>query len=70
MEEDYVKQTLDSCNFISEEKIKILKLKNIKTLGKLSNKSKKDLKEYGFEKFEINRIDIELQLRGLSLREK
>lgn len=70
MEEDYIKQTLDSCNFISEEKIKILKLKNIKTLGKLSNKSKKDLKEYGFEKFEINRIDIELQLRGLSLREK
>jgi len=47
-----------------DENIHVLKI------GKLSNKSKNDLKEYGFEKFEINKIDIELQLKGLSLRER
>ncbi len=45
-----------------------LKQDNVKTLGQLSKKTRTDLKNYGFENFEINKIDIELQLLGLSLK--
>ena len=34
----------------------------------LSNNSKSDLRKLGFENFEINKIDIELQLLGLGLK--
>ena len=34
----------------------------------LSDKISKDLKKYGFENYEINKIDIELQLLGMNLK--
>ena len=68
MEEKYNKQSIDRFDFISEEKLNILKQNNVKTLGELANKTRSNLKEYGFENFEINKIDIELQLLGLNLK--
>lgn len=68
MEEKYNKQSINRFDFITEEKINILKQNNVKTLGELANKTRSNLKAYGFENFEINKIDIELQLLGLSLK--
>ena len=49
MEEKYKKQSIERFNFISEDYLNKLKRDNVKTLGQLSNKSRKDLKDYGFE---------------------
>ena len=68
MEEKYNKQSINRFDFITEEKINILKQNDVKTLGELANKTRTNLKEYGFENFEINKIDIELQLLGLNLK--
>ena len=68
MEEKYNKQSINRFDFITEEKINTLKQNDVKTLGELANKTRSNLKEYGFENFEINKIDIELQLLGLNLK--
>ena len=65
MEEKYNKQSINRFDFI---KINTLKQNDVKTLGELANKTRTNLKEYGFENFEINKIDIELQLLGLNLK--
>ena len=54
METKYEKQFIDRFTFIEEEKLTQMKNNNIKTLG--------------FESPEINKIDIELQLLGLGLK--
>ena len=68
MEKKYNKQSINRFDFITEEKINTLKQNDVKTLGELANKTRTNLKEYGFENFEINKIDIELQLLGLNLK--
>ncbi len=68
MEEKYTKQSIDRFLFIKENMLNVLKDDNVKTLGQLSNKTRTDLKNYGFEHYEINKIDIELQLLGLGLK--
>lgn len=68
MEEKYKKQSINRFDFISEEKINILEQNNIKTLEQLASKTKTDLKKYGFENFEVNKLEIELQLLGLNLK--
>lgn len=68
MEEKYEKQSIDRFIFLSEENVKKLKINNIKTLGQLSGKSRSDLKKIEFENYEINKIDFELQLLGLGLK--
>lgn len=68
METKYEKQFVDRFTFIKEEKLTQMKNNNIKTLGQLSNHTRTDLKNLGFESFEINKIDIELQLLGLGLK--
>lgn len=68
MEEKYSKQSIDRFLFVKEEMLAKLKQDNVKTLGQLSKKTRTDLKNYGFESSEINKIDIELQLLGLSLK--
>lgn len=65
MEEKYKKQSIDRFLFIKGDMLDKLKSENIKTLGQLSNKTRTDLKNFGFE---INKIDIELQLLGLGLK--
>lgn len=68
MEEKYTKQSIDRFLFIKENMLNVLKDDNVKTLGQLSNKTRTDLRNYGFEHYEINKIDIELQLLGLGLK--
>lgn len=68
MEEKYKKQSIERFEFISEDNLNKLKQENINTLGELSTKTRTDLKNYRFESSEINKIDIELQLLGLNLR--
>lgn len=68
MEEKYKKQSIHRFDFISEKNLEILEKNNIRTLGELSDKTKTDLKKYGFENFEVNKIDIELQLLGMNLK--
>jgi len=68
METKYEKQFIDRFTFIEEEKLTQMKNNNIKTLGQLSRHTRTDLKNFGFESFEINKIDIELQLLGLGLK--
>lgn len=68
MEEKYKKQSIERLEFISEEHLNKLKQDNVVTLGQLSNKTKSDLRNYGFENFEINKINIELQFLGLNLK--
>lgn len=68
METKYEKQSVERFIFISEENLTKMKKNNIKTLGQLSKKSRTDMKNLGFENYEINKIDIELQLLGLGLK--
>lgn len=68
MEEKYKKQSIDRFEFLKQDMIDTLKGDNVKTLGELASKTRTDLKNYGFEHFEINKIDIELQLLGLGLK--
>lgn len=67
-ETKYEKQNIDRFTFISEDKLNTLKDNKIKTLGQLCKNTKTDLKNFRFESFEINKIDIELQLLGLGLK--
>ncbi len=68
-EAKYEKQNIDRFAFISEDKLNTLKNNKIKTLGQLCKNTRTDLKSYGFENFEINKIDIELQLLGLGFKD-
>ncbi len=53
---------------ISETILNILNSNKIKTIGQLCKKSKTDLRNMGLENQQINKIDIELQLVGVSLK--
>lgn len=68
METKYEKQSIDRFTFIKEEMLNILKDNKVKTLGQLSKKKRTDLKNLGFEHNDINKIDIELQLLGMGLK--
>lgn len=63
----YLKQSVDRLD-ISEISINILKEKKIDTLGKLSNYSKNKLNSFDLLPNEINKIEIELELLGITLR--
>lgn len=67
MENKYDNQNVDILD-ISCRIIDILKDNKIKKLSQLAKKSKSYLRELGLENQEINKIDIELQLLGLSLK--
>ena len=62
-------QNVERFTLLSDEKLNLLKYNRIKTLGQLSNNTRSNLKELGFENFEIKKIDVELQLLGMGLRE-
>lgn len=67
MENKYVSQNIDRLD-ISCNTIDLLKSKQILKISQLINKTRTNLKEIGLESYEINKIDIELQLLGLSLK--
>ena len=68
MSNKYITQSVDRFIFIKEDMLNVLKQDNVNTLGQLSDKTRTDLKNYGFLSNEINKIDIELQLLGLGLK--
>ena len=61
MEEKLKKQSINRLD-IPDRAIKILENNGITMLGNLIDNSKSDLKKWGLEQFEINKINIELQL--------
>ena len=67
MEEKISKQNIDRLN-ISDNYIKILKNNNVITIGKLCKKIKNDLRKLDIVQFDIKKIETELQLLGLNLK--
>lgn len=67
MEEKLKKQSINRLD-IPGRAIKILENNGITMLGNLIDNSKSDLKKWGLEQFEINKINIELQLIGSNLK--
>lgn len=53
---------------ISCSTIEILKENKLTSIGQLCKKNRTDLKKIGLTNNEINKIDIELQLRGVNLK--
>ena len=68
MEEKLSKQNIYLLTNIDDKTLNILKENNIKTIGQLCNNTKSDLKNIGLLHKEIDKIEIELQLEGLNLR--
>ena len=67
VEEKISKQNIDRLN-ISDNSIKILKNNKIITIGQLCKKSKNDLRKLDIVQFDIKKIETELQLLGLNLK--
>lgn len=67
MDEKMNKQDICRLN-IDDSIIKVLKENKIKTLGELCKKSKANLKAMGILPNQAERIEIELQLLGLNLK--
>lgn len=67
MDEKILKQNIERLD-ISDNAINILKENKIKTSGGLCKKSKSDLRELNIIQYDINKIEIELQLLGLDLK--
>lgn len=69
IEEKLAKQSINRLD-ISDNVTGILKVNNINTLENLCEKSKSYLKSIDINQSDISKINIELQLMGLGLREK
>ena len=69
IEEKLAKQSINRLD-ISDNVTGILKANNINTLENLCEKSKSYLKSIDISQSDISKINIELQLMGLGLREK
>lgn len=67
MDKKLNKQSVDRLD-ISDNCMELLKSNDIETIGQLCKKSKTDLKKLNLVQEEVNKIDIELQLLGLNLR--
>ena len=67
MEDKLIKQNIDRLD-TSDNAIKILKDNKIITLGQLCKKSKSDLKKIEILQCDIKKIETELKLLGLNLK--
>lgn len=63
----YYNQFIDRLD-IKQNALDTLKQNNINTLGTLSQYSKTQLKDFGLLQPEINKIEVELELLGLTLK--
>lgn len=66
-ESKYLKQSIDTLE-VNRNVIDTLKKNNINTLGELSTYRKSELKGFGLLTSEVNKVEIELELLGLSLK--
>lgn len=69
IEEKLAKQSINRLN-ISDNVTGILRANSINTLENLCEKSKSYLKSIDINQSDINKINIELQLMGLGLKER
>lgn len=67
MDNKYNNQSINRLD-IEDKILKVLDVNNIKTIGKLCGKTKTDLKKYDLTQAQINKVEIELQLLGLNLK--
>ncbi len=67
MEDKLIKQSIDRLD-IGDIAIKTLKDNKIITIGQLCKKSKSDLRKLEIVQFDIKKIETELQLLGLNLK--
>ncbi len=67
-ENKYYKQYVDRLD-VNVNIIDKLKENKITTLGALSNYKKSDLRNFGIDGADINKIETELELLGLSLKD-
>jgi DNA-directed RNA polymerase alpha subunit len=67
MEQKISNQRIDRLD-INDNILNVLKENEITTLGNLCSKSKTDLKNIGLLPNESNKVEVELQLMGLNLR--
>lgn len=67
-ENKYYKQYADRLD-VNVNIIDKLKENKITTLGALSNYKKSDLRNFGIDGADINKIETELELLGLSLKD-
>ncbi|MGN1269992.1 MAG: DNA-directed RNA polymerase subunit alpha C-terminal domain-containing protein [Clostridia bacterium] len=67
MDDKLSKQSIDRLD-ISDNTIRTLKDNNIKTIGLLCKKNKSDLRKLEIVQFDIKKIETELQLLGLGLK--
>lgn len=67
-ENKYYKQYVDRLD-VHVNVIDKLKGNKITTLGALSNYKKSDLRNFGIDGTDINKIETELELLGLSLKD-
>ena len=65
MKEKIMQENAEDLKVLSEAK---LKANEIITLGELSNHKKSQLKNFGLQQNEISKIEVELELLGLSLK--
>jgi len=63
----YFKQFVDRLD-VNQKALDTLKENEITTLGKLSKYKKSQLKDMGLLQNEINKIEVELELLGLTLK--
>lgn len=63
----YYNQYIDRLD-VKQDALDTLKQNNITTLGTLSKYSKTQLKDFGLLQPEVNKIEVELELLGLTLK--
>lgn len=66
-ENKYFSQFVDRLD-VNQKALDTLKENEINTLGKLSNYKKSQLKDMGLLSNDINKIEVELELLGLTLK--
>jgi len=67
MDEKLLKQDINRLN-LNDNAVDILKQNEIISIGQLCKKTKSNLKNINLTQNEINKIEIELQLLGLNLK--
>ena len=67
MEQKLKNQSINRLD-VNDNILNVLMDKEIDTIGKLCSKNKTDLKNMGLLPNESNKIEVELQLMGLNLR--
>jgi len=67
MKDKLINQSINRLN-MDDYLVDIFEKEDIKTLGELSRKSKKEIKSYGIRQETVNKLEIELELLGLCFK--